>query len=92
MCEVVNVCTKCGASGFLKLENRNTHTALVCGNCKSWIKWVGKKEIPKYEKVLASTSTNKYGLVKFEQNLQSAIFDLGISKYEMLDIINKIYG
>jgi len=92
MCEVVNVCPKCGASGFLKLEHRNTHTALVCGNCKSWIKWVGKKELPKYERVLSNTNTNKYGLVKLEQNLSKAISDLGVSKEEMLDMINRIYG
>ena len=92
MSEVLNVCPKCGASGFLKLENRNTHTALVCGNCKSWIKWVGKKELPKYEKMLENTSTNTYGLIKFEQNLKKAIDDLGISKYEVMQIIDKVYA
>lgn len=93
MSEVVNVCPKCNAKGFLKLERGNTHTALVCGNCNSWIKWVGKAKIPLYEKMISEQgNVNNDKLVKFENNLKVAINSLGLSKCEIMQIIEKVYA
>lgn len=45
-------CSKCQSKGFLRLEDRGEHTALVCGKCGSWLKWVGKKELSMYENII----------------------------------------
>lgn len=38
-------CNKCGSMDVF-LEQRQSQTALICGDCGQWLKWVGKKEIP----------------------------------------------
>lgn len=38
-------CPDCGSIDVF-MEKRGTQTALLCGDCGRWIKWVGKKEIP----------------------------------------------
>lgn len=38
-------CTKCGSIDVF-IDERSTHTALLCGDCGNWIKWISKKEMP----------------------------------------------
>ena len=38
------VCNKCGCNDFY-LEKKGTQTGVYCCKCRSWLKWVGKKEI-----------------------------------------------
>ena len=45
------VCEKCGSIDLF-LEEKGTHTGLYCGDCGTWIKWVGKKEIPLVKRFL----------------------------------------
>lgn len=47
------VCEKCGSIDLF-LEEKGTHTGLYCGDCGTWIKWVGKKEIPLVKRFLAA--------------------------------------
>lgn len=88
---VDNFCSKCGSYGGLRLEDRGTHVALMCDNCNSWIKWVGKKEISMYENLLKNKSSNKDDLLKLERNLKNSIEKLGLSKEQVIEIVNKIY-
>lgn len=37
-------CPKCGSVNVY-VENRGLQNALMCHDCESWIKWIGKKEI-----------------------------------------------
>lgn len=46
-------CPICG-SVDLFLDERDTHTALRCGDCGRWIKWVGKKELPLVKRFIES--------------------------------------
>lgn len=46
-------CPKCGSTDVF-LEERGLHTALLCGDCGQWIKWVGKKELPLVKRFIES--------------------------------------
>lgn len=41
-------CRKCGDNEFF-LQQRGIQVGAYCKNCGSWLKWVGKKEIPIYK-------------------------------------------
>lgn len=93
MSEIVTTCPKCERKGFLKLSFRGTHTALECDNCRSWIKWVGQKDILVYKKVLANQSSDgNCKKNKFEYNIRRAIIDLGLSREDVLEVVEKIYS
>lgn len=38
-------CSKCG-SVDVYIDDRGSQKALMCKDCGSWLKWVGKKEMP----------------------------------------------
>lgn len=42
-------CKKCGSVDVF-LKSNGTQTGLYCSDCDTWLKWVGKKEIPLVEK------------------------------------------
>lgn len=88
---VTNFCHKCETYGALRTENRGTHVALMCDNCNSWLKWVGAKEVPMYNELLSRGNPSLDSLVKFKNNLKKAIEDLGITKEEVVKILDKIY-
>lgn len=45
----------CCKSNHIKLRYRlDGKVALTCGECTKWIKWVGAKEIPIYEKMIGN--------------------------------------
>lgn len=92
MSEVITRCPKCEAEGYLQIEFRGAQTALICSNCRSWIKWVGKKQLPMYGKVLSRRSISEDNMVKFEKNLRNAIISLGISKYDVIKLVDRIYS
>ena len=92
MSEVITRCPKCGVEGYLQVQDRGAQTALVCSNCRSWIKWVGKKQLPMYKRVLSESSISGDKMVKFENNLRNAIVSLGISKCDIIKLVDRIYS
>lgn len=48
-------CTKCGSKDLF-LRKSGCNTALYCGDCGAWLKWVGKKERPLVERFIESQS------------------------------------
>lgn len=49
------LCNKCHSQKFY-IDNRGTQTALMCGKCHTWVKWIGKKDLPK---ILDFINSNK---------------------------------
>ncbi|WP_291567067.1 MULTISPECIES: hypothetical protein [unclassified Clostridium] len=37
-------CSKCGSVDVF-IDPRDNQTALVCGDCGKWLKWISKKEL-----------------------------------------------
>lgn len=90
-------CKKCNNTESFRLEYGERHTGLICGNCGSWIKWVGKKEIPIIEnyiktRKLSSSTSFEEAKNTFKLNIKNGIEKLGLSKEEMLDIVMSIFN
>jgi hypothetical protein len=51
-------CHKCGSTDVF-LNNGGAQTALVCGDCGTWLKWVSKKEIPLVKRFIESNKEAK---------------------------------
>lgn len=62
------VCKKCGSVDVF-LKSNGTQTGLYCRDCDTWLKWVGKKEIPLVEKWIED---NKLKEVNQENDLSLA--------------------
>lgn len=90
--DLVKSCKTCNVEGNLRIEQRGSHIALVCGVCGSWIKWIGKKELPMYEKFILSAKSGISPRDKLKNNLKKAIISTGIDKEELLTIIEEIYS
>lgn len=86
----MDTCKKCGNSENFNIQYGPTHTGLYCSKCDSWVKWIGKKELPLYEKMVKSRK-NISARENFVKNLKSSISVLGLSKEDLLSIINEIY-
>lgn len=89
---VEDKCCSCGKEGTFELDyNRGTHVALVCSECGKWIKWVGKKEIPIYERYFSKRNNSSVSRFdSLEKALKSWIERECISKADLLYMINKI--
>ena len=53
-------CKECGSVDVF-IKGRGEQKALVCGDCNTWQKWIGKKEMPLVERFIQE---NKQAPVK----------------------------
>ena len=51
-------CTKCGSTDVFLKERTDGKTVLICGDCGTWLKWVGKKEKALIERYLEKNNKN----------------------------------
>lgn len=75
-------CTKCGSINVF-IDDRGSQKALMCKDCGSWLKWIGKKELPsaihfireciqdddKKVHVVGESQTNKQKLIDYIDSL-----------------------
>lgn len=61
-------CDKCG-SVDLFIDDRGKQKALMCGDCGSWIKWVGKKEMPLVERFIKEMKSDNPIVKSFEEDI-----------------------
>lgn len=52
-------CTKCGSVDVF-LDDRGSQKALMCNDCSSWIKWIGRKQLPFVERFIKENKENNY--------------------------------
>ncbi len=50
-------CEKCGSVDVF-VDDRGNQKALVCGDCGSWLKWIGKKELPLVKRFIESNKVS----------------------------------
>lgn len=85
-------CNKCGSIDLF-IDDRGSQKALLCGDCGSWLKWIGKKELPLVERYISTNSNiNKLEVNKFAKQLNSDIQRLSLEKEEVFKIIESIYN
>lgn len=81
-----SLCRKCGSTGFY-IQQRGMQTGMYCDTCGSWMKWIGKKELPMLK---------KRGYAVIPQNVEVTLkgsMDLGVEKVSKLpDIPNGDLG
>lgn len=63
------LCNKCGSKEVFMINRTDGKVALMCDKCNSWIKWVGKKELPLIERYI-----NSKNIIK-ERNIEIKVFD-----------------
>lgn len=85
-------CSKCGSLDVF-IEERGTQVALICGDCGSWLKWVGRKELPLVKRFLEkNTNLNNKEIDEFKKDLNFKIQKLGLNKEEAIKIICSLYN
>lgn len=81
-----SMCRKCGSTGFY-IQQRGMQVGMYCDTCGSWMKWVGKKELP---------FLKRKGYAILPQNVEVTLkgsADLGLEKVDKLpDIPNGDLG
>lgn len=70
-------CEKCGSIDVF-IDDRGNQKALMCGDCGSWLKWIGKKELPLFERYIKEK--------KFKNSFQDEV-DVPLSLYELENMI-----
>lgn len=56
-------CDKCGSVDVF-IDDRGNQKALMCGDCGSWLKWIGKKEVSLVERYIESNKVEPNQLLK----------------------------
>lgn len=51
-------CNKCGSIDLF-IDDRGNQKALMCGDCGTWQKWIGKKELPLIKRFIESNKEEK---------------------------------
>ena len=72
-----SLCRKCGSTGFY-IQQRGMQIGMYCDTCGSWMKWVGKKELP---------ILKRKGYAILPQNVEVTLKgskDLGLEKVDKL--------
>lgn len=94
-------CTYCG-SNHMKINYRlDGRVALACDDCGRWLKWVGAREIPVYERLIANNRKEEtQDNAQYEQdnkfsNIEIKVFnkDTGLAQYKTLttDEVQKLF-
>ena len=83
-------CTKCGSVDVF-IKDRGNQKALICGDCGSWLKWIGKAELPLVERYIENNSDiEKIGINIFKKELNSYIQRLALTKEEVIKIVESL--
>lgn len=95
----IYACNKCGSIDLFTKE-KGSQTALMCGDCGSWIKWISKKELPIVERFIESNKCDNEPIntVSFKDN-DAALYEIlknfmkqnNISKERLLEIVEILY-
>ena len=84
-------CTKCGSVDVF-IKDRGNQKALICGDCGSWLKWIGKAELPLVERYIENNSDiEKIEINIFKKELNSYIQRLNLTKEEVIKIVESLY-
>ena len=84
-------CTKCGSVDVF-IKDRGNQKALICGDCGSWLKWIGKAELPLVERYIENNSDiEKVEINIFKKELNSYIQRLDLTKEEVIKIVESLY-
>ena len=85
-------CTKCGSVDVF-IKDRGNQKALICGDCGSWLKWIGKAELPLVERYIENNSDiEKIEINIFKKELNSSIQRLSLAKEEVIKIVESLYN
>ncbi len=70
-------CEKCGSVDVF-IDDRGSQKALMCGDCGSWLKWLGKKELHLVERYIKEKQSKDV----FEKEI-----DVPLSVYELENMV-----
>ena len=84
-------CTKCGSTDVF-IKDRGNQKALICGDCCTWLKWIGKAELPLVERYIeVNSDIEKIEINIFKKELNSYIQRLALTKEEVIRMVESLY-
>ena len=85
-------CSKCGSTNVF-INDRDIQKSLICGDCYAWLKWIGKSELPLVKRYIeVNSDIEKIKINIFKKELNSYIQRLGLTKEEVIRIVESLYN